>query len=257
MEQNTHSQQKLSTPQAIIVAGVLIMIGILVSRQGSLPARAKTISEQVGVSKDKLTECIKNTDADALSKSIDESVNKAMNIYPQNQRGTPYSIVIGPNGFMTDIRGADSYENTKKIVDSATLGKLATEVRVSGTGTSTQPADATTINLSQLYKGTVPPVTSDEHIFGNPNATVTVIEYSDFECPFCKQFHPTMKRIVQESNGSVRWIYRNYPLHQHSFEKLVAAECVAKIKGNDAYWKYVDLLFGLLKTGDDSVSEQL
>lgn len=234
MEPHTNTQQKLSTAQAIIVAGVLIMIGILVSRQGTLPAQAKTLSQQVGVSKDALNACIKNTDVDTLSRTIDTSVDAAMNIYAQNERGTPYSVVIGKNGVMADIRGADSYANTKKIIDNVVAGTVTT-----------------------AYKGNIPPVTPDEHIFGNPSAEITVVEYSDFECPFCKQFQPTMKKIVQESNGTIRWVYRNYPLHQHSFEKLVAAECVAKIKGNDAYWKYSDLLFGLLKTGDESVSEQL
>ncbi len=232
MENNTNSQQKISTPTAIILAGVLIMVGVIVSK-GGLPAKApKTISEQVGVSKDALNACIKETDLDALNTSINKSVDEAM--VKVDQRGTPYSVVIGKDGVKTEVLGAQSYDYVKQVVADALVGKV-----------------------SKPYTGNLPEVTSDEHILGNPNATVTIVEYSDYECPYCKQFHPTLKKIVQESNGDVRWIYRNYPLHQHSFEKLVAAECVAKIKGNDAYWKYGDLLFSLLKTGDESISEQL
>lgn len=236
-QKNTESsnQQKISTPMAIIVAGVLITIAVFASK-GTMPSTTpKTLSEQVGVSKADLLACIKATDLDSLNTKINDSVDKAMSHIPKdNGRGTPYSIVIGKDGVMTEIRGADSYVNVKKIVDDALIGKIATP-----------------------YGGNLPPVTADEHIFGNPNATVTIIEYSDYECPFCKQFQPTLKQIVQGSSGTVRWVYRNYPLHQHSFEKLVAAECIAKLKGNDAYWKYGDSLFGLLKTADDSVSEQL
>lgn len=225
-------QQKISTPMAIVVAGVLIMIGIIASKGGGITPAPKTISEQVGVSKEKLMACIKETDLDALNKSINESVDRAMvNV---DQRGTPYTVVIGKDGVKTEIRGADTYVNVKKVLDDALIGKVATE-----------------------YKGNIPPVEASEHILGNPNAIVTIVEYSDFECPYCKQFHSVLKQAVQESNSNVRWVYRHYPLHQHSFEKLVAANCVAKIKGNDAFWKYSDLLFGLLNPEQDSISEKL
>lgn len=233
MENNT-KEQKISTPVAIVVAGVLIMIGILASKGGGVAPAPKTISEQVGVSKEKLLACIEETDLEALDSRVNNSVNTAMSHIPREERGTPYSIVISKDGIKTEIRGADSYTNVKRVVDDAVLGKI-----------------------TKNYDGNLLPVEASDHIFGNPDAPVTIIEYSDYECPFCKQYDPTLKKIVQESNGSVRWIYRHYPLHQHSFEKLVAAECVAKIKGNDAFWKYSDLLFGLLKTGNDSVSEQL
>ncbi len=242
MENN--KKQQISTPAAILVAGVLIMVGILLTKSGNISPATKTLSEKVGVSKEKLNACIKATDVDALNVKINDSVDKAMSNI--EQRGTPYSIVIGPNGFMTDIRGAESLANTQAIVGAAQEGKLATKT-----------INGVKQDMGQLYKGNVPLPTSDEHILGNPDATVTIIEYSDFECPYCKQFHPVLKQIVQESNNTVRWVYRDYPLHQHSFEKLVAAECISKIKGNDAYWKYADLLFGLLKTANDSVSEQL
>ena len=235
MENNNKAKQQISTPVAIIVAGVLVMIGILLSKNGTMkPSQPKTLSEQIGITKEKLNACIKSIDLDTLSANIDASVNKAMSAYPKNERGTPFSVVIGKNGVKTDIRGQESYENVKKIVDDALVGKVA-----------------------KNYVGDIVESESNDYILGNPNAPVMIIEYSDFECPYCKGFHPTLKQIVEESNGNVKWIYRNYPLHQHSFEKLVAAECVYKIKGNDAYWDYSDLLFGLLKTSQDSVSEQL
>lgn len=231
--ENTNKEQKISTPMAIIVAGALIMVGILVSRGGgSITKAPKTISEQVGVSKEKLTACIKETDLDALNEKINDDVDKAMS--KVDGRGTPYTVVIGKDKVMTEIRGADSYSSVKQIVTDASLGKVVSK-----------------------YTGNLPEVTSSDHIYGNPSATTIMVEYSDFECPYCKQFQPTLKKIVDESNGTVAWVYRHYPLHQHSFEKLVAAECVAKIKGNNAFWEYSDLLFGLLNPEEKSISEQL
>lgn len=46
--------------------------------------------------------------------------------------------------------------------------------------------------------GAVPAVTEDDHIRGNKNAKVTIIEYSDFECPFCSRFHPTVQQAMDE-----------------------------------------------------------
>lgn len=221
MENTT--QQKVSTPVAIVIAGVLIMVGILLTRgSGSKVVVAKTLSEQVGVSKAQLTQCVNSTDTTALGTKIQTSVEAAMKAVPQDQRGTPYSVIVGSNGAKTEIRGADSIDNVKKLIAEVTAGKVTTK-----------------------YTGEVPPVDATDHIYGSPSAPVTIIEYSDFECPYCARFQPILKQIVDESNGGVNWVYRNWPIH-NSITKLVAAECVAKIKGNDAYWKYSDLLFNLI-----------
>lgn len=88
-------------------------------------------------------------------------------------------------------------------------------------------------------------VESDDHIRGNPDAAITLVEFSDLECPFCKSFHPTMKRIVEEFDD-VRWVYRHFPLtsiHSEAQDAAVASECVAKIGGNDAFWQFTDAVF--------------
>lgn len=239
MEENTtppvQAQQKLSMPVAIIVAGLLIMFGILLTKNTDTgSSKEKTLSEQVGVSKDKMKACVDATDKTALSAKLQASVDSAMKALPQDQRGTPYSVVIGSNGVKAEIRGADSYENVKKLIDEVIAGKV------------TSP-----------YMGEVAVSEEDDHLLGSETAQVKIIEYSDFECPYCKNFHETLKKIVAESNGSVSWVYRHWPIHQNSLEKLIAAECVAKIKGTDAFWKYTDLLFGMLKTANDPVSDQL
>lgn len=227
-------KQKITTPTAIIVAGFLIMIAILVTKSGGTSIEEdKTLSGQVGVSKDKLTQCIEATDKTELQAKIQVSVDDAMSGVPQDQRGTPYSIIIGKNGVMTEVRGADSYENVKKLIDEVT----------SGTVTNT-------------YTGKIT-LEEDDHLVGNPDAAVVIVEYSDYECPYCKIFHKTLEKIVTESNGNVAWIYRHWPIHQFSFDKLVAAECVDELEGNDAFWEYSELLFGLLDTGEDTVSDQL
>lgn len=87
-----------------------------------------------------------------------------------------------------------------------------------------------------------------DHIRGNAGAPVTLVEYSDFECPFCKRFHGTVKQLVDQSNGKVRWVYRHFPLveiHSKAPKEAAAAECAAELGGNDAFWKFADRFFEL------------
>lgn len=232
MENN--KKQTITTPTAIVVAGFLVMLAILITGAKGGATSSKTLSEQVGVSKDKLTQCIEKTDATALQNKITISVESAMKALPADQRGTPYSIVIGKNGVKAEIRGAESVENVEKLIEDVNSGTVALP-----------------------YAGEVPAIDENDHVWGNPDAVVTVIEYSDYECPYCKAYHATMKQVVEESEGTVNWVYRHWPIHQGSFAKLVAAECVSQIKGNEAFWKYTDLIFGLLKTANDPVTDNL
>ena len=90
----------------------------------------------------------------------------------------------------------------------------------------------------------VPEVTDSDHIRGDADAQISVIEYSDFECPFCKRHHPTMEKVVADYDGKVNWVYRHFPLsfHPNAMPSAIASECAAKIGGNDAFWEYADAL---------------
>jgi len=92
----------------------------------------------------------------------------------------------------------------------------------------------------------IKPVGSDDHIFGNPSAPVKVVAFSDLECPFCKSFHQTIKKIVADYNGKVALVYRHFPLdelHPKARKEAVATECAAELGGNQAFWTYVDKVF--------------
>lgn len=97
---------------------------------------------------------------------------------------------------------------------------------------------------SDVKEGIV--VSENDHIRGNFNAPVTIVEYSDFECPFCNVFHPTMKKILQDYPDKVRWVYKHFPLegiHPQAFPAAEASECAWEQKGNEGFWQFADLLF--------------
>lgn len=105
--------------------------------------------------------------------------------------------------------------------------------------------------VSQTVGGggvSIKPVSSSDHIRGNENAPVKIVEFSDLECPFCKMFQETMLRVMDEygKDGRVAWIYRHFPidsLHPKARKEAEASECANELGGNDKFWAYVDMVF--------------
>ena len=94
-----------------------------------------------------------------------------------------------------------------------------------------------------------------DHVLGNPNAEVVIVEYSDLECPFCRVFHQTLTRIMEEygKGGSVAWVYRHFPLaqlHTKAAREAEATECAAELGGNLAFWKYINRIFEVTPSND-------
>ena len=106
-------------------------------------------------------------------------------------------------------------------------------------------------NPTQPTQVTVAPVEENvDHIRGPKNAKVTVIEYSDIECPFCKRFHGTMQQLVAKYPKDVRWVYRHFPLdslHQQARPEAMATEC-ANEQGK--FWEFTDLLYQTTGSND-------
>lgn len=141
------------------------------------------------------------------------------------------------------------------VIFSFILGSLYTKVQYleKGAGRGTQVAAANAQATAQAAQppaaqppaGDIKKVTDADHIRGNKDAKVTLVEYSDYECPFCKTFHPTMQELMKTYGDKIRWVYRDYPLpfHQNAAKEAEASECIAELGGEDAYWKYTDTIF--------------
>ena len=87
------------------------------------------------------------------------------------------------------------------------------------------------------------PISDDDYILGDEDAAVTLIEFSDFQCPFCLQHQSTLKQILDEYEGKVRLVYRHFPLttiHPDSQKSAEAAECAGE---QGKFWEMHDMLF--------------
>lgn len=174
----------------------------------------------VGVDEGKLQECIDSGDmADKVSADFNAGSTGGVT-------GTPGTVIM-VNGEPAElIGGALPYDQVQAMVDAYVNGGAIDPTK------SSEVAN-------------IPAVSADDHYRGNKDAKIVLVEYSDHECPFCEMFHPTMTQLLDEYGDDVAWVYRNYPLSFHTFAQKAAeaAECVADIGGNDAYWEYTDMLF--------------
>ena len=105
------------------------------------------------------------------------------------------------------------------------------------------------------------PVTKNDHIRGDlSKAKIAVVEFSDLQCPYCKQINPMLVEMSKAYGNNVAWVYRDFPLESiHPRARISAhgAECVADVAGNDGFWKYVDGIFGHTGTDDPLSDENL
>ncbi len=143
------------------------------------------------------------------------------------------------------------------------MGKVAIgeSARVAGggapAGVAGEPGGAYPPAEAEPQEIVVEDVTKDDWVRGDRNAKVSVIEFSDIDCPFCGRFHDTMKTALEKYDGQINWVYRHLPLaqlHPEAEAKAIATECVGKLAGNDAFWSYLDELF-ISQAADEVTAE--
>lgn len=140
----------------------------------------------------------------------------------------PISIVIA--GLLI---GGGFYVNSKNTAEYSKTGGQNT---------------ANNVRQAIRQAANIRPIDVNDHILGNPDSKVVVVEYSDTECPFCKEFHKTMRALMTEygSKGELSWVYRHFPvveLHSKAPKEAEAIECAAELGGNSKFWEYANRLY--------------
>ena len=219
--------EKFATPIAIVVAGLFIGAGIVLSNldlgtSNSAGTQAETGTpesltelksvKELGIKPKELLACI-------TEKATEEKVRNDLQLASSaGLQGTPHMIVIMKDGTQFPIMGALPKELIEKAIND---GKpLAEQAEI-------LPADI----APQI-------ITPEDHVAGNPEtALATIVEYSDYNCRFCKQVPPPLQALVDE--GKIAWVYRHAPvLGDNSVQKAIAAECVAKLSDSNGFKLY-------------------
>ncbi|MBO9631548.1 MAG: thioredoxin domain-containing protein, partial [Chitinophagaceae bacterium] len=92
-------------------------------------------------------------------------------------------------------------------------------------------------------KQLTPSINNKDHIIGNPFAGIELVEYGDYECPYCGRAYPIVKEIKRELNDNIRFVFRNFPLskiHPNAFSAAVATEAAAL---QNKFWEMHDIVF--------------
>jgi len=107
--------------------------------------------------------------------------------------------------------------------------------------------------LSEDQAKKVPGVSDKDHFLGSKEAGLYLIAYTDLECPFCKQFHPTLQKINSEYKDRVAVVFRHFPLdqlHSKARKEAEAVECAYDLGGESAFWKMADKIFEVTPAND-------
>lgn len=223
---------ELMVPVAIVIAAVIIALAVIFTNKGALNTNTNNNApEQQVVSGKSLVEYAKQIGIDEKaflacqnSGKYNEKIQKQIaEAGDAGGQGTPHSIVVTSNGNLVQVSGAQPINVVKDLLDKVISGDNLT--------------NDTTVKLA--------PVTAEDHVNGDINAPIKIVEYSDIDCPFCKRFHSTLEQVKALYGDKVVWVYRHFPitqLHPDSFNKSHATECVAELGGNDKFWQYLKLL---------------
>ena len=110
-------------------------------------------------------------------------------------------------------------------------------------------------NNTSLHK--LASIGSDDHVYGNRDAQVKIIEFSVLECASCKRFHPVLQQVMETygPRGEVAWVFRHFPLLHKRPKSLIeaqAAECAAEQKGEDMFWRFVERFYEITPSNNDT-----
>lgn len=232
--------QFLTTPMAILLGSFVIAVAILLqggviklgkpvttpavpttTQPAPQPQQAKTeadiikglkdLASKLGLDQAKFDSCLDSDEKAALvQKDLDDGTKVGVN-------GTPAFFI---NGRL--ISGAVPFEQFKTVIDEE-LGGIA----VAG------------VQRVTVANGDLPPL-------GQTSAKVTLIEFSDYQCPFCgRHFTQTEPQITKEyiDTGKVKFYYRDFPLSQIHPGAQKAAEAARCAGNQNKYWQYHDLIF--------------
>lgn len=254
-----------STRSTLIIAGAIVFAGLIIAagvlfgntdgsqnapgndQQPTKTAGIAAAAAAAGVDSAQVQSCL---DAGKFKSSIENEMKDARSAIDQ-RIGTPFNILILANPLTSKARSQIS----SQLGDNITISEDGKRLAVGG-AVPLQPLQQIidTALSGQTSSGdrssddlAVKPVSEEDHIRGSSTAKVTVVEYSDFECPYCQQFHQTMKQILEAyEDDQVAWVFRHMPiqqLHPQAPRLARASECVADIGGEDAFWTFADELF--------------
>ena len=191
-------------------------------QQADVNDRMIAYAEDLGISEDDFTSCMKdNNFSDLINADLKGGTAAGIT-------GTPGNVLVSlKTGKARLISGARPLSSFQAEID---------DMLKNPSGLSKDSSVREVTNLPKIDF-------SKDHYRGSTEAQIALVEYSDYQCPFCHRVHPTIKQVAEQYGDKVVWVYRHFPLvsiHPEAMPLATGAECVNKLKGSDAFWQYTD-----------------
>ena len=238
---------------ALIEAKLENRPGIISSKVSFDSQKATIVYDESQITEENLIEIIKSAGDFKLEKIEDQTPILSSQNTPASDSTTP---VAPDNRKKTGILNAVLSITILSIALNIILA-MGLSQQISNSKDSLKATAGTAINQNAQAAANIPSadntagsgqtlqtfeIKSTDHIRGSVNAPITLVEFSDFQCPYCGQHYPTLKKILNDYQGKVRLVYKHFPLtfHQFSEKAAEASECASE---QGKFWEYHDKLF--------------
>jgi protein-disulfide isomerase len=240
---------------AVVFAGLIIAAGIVFGSgdegstantdTGSESNSIVATAEAAGLDTGDFQSCLESDKFQSEVQSDTENARAA------GGQGTPYNVIA-----LNDPLSEDTRSQISSQLSSINISEDGKRLAVSGAVpfnamqqiidlALNDPQSSGSVSTSSDIA--INPITDEDHIRGNQDAAVKIVEYSDFGCPYCARFHQTMKQVTNNYDASeVAWVYRHFPipqLHPQAPRLARASECAADLGGQEAFWTFADEVF--------------
>ena len=253
----------LAMPIAIVIAGVLIAGAVIYTNLSTTKTPSKyqaylNIADTLKLNKKKLNACLEKFDDSEIKGDLADAQKYGAN-------GTP-TFFVGKStntGTISGVRisGAQPYEvfveNIEGFLTNDDQRVLGAQSPVVNTPSETGQPDAVKPSIQDI---SMQISVDNDPVLGKADAPVTMVEFSDYECPFCKRhFQDAHKRLVENyvNTGKLKIVFRDLPLSFHdpkATEEAVVANCAREQGGDDAYFKFHDAIFEATKSNGEGIS---
>ena len=206
----------------ICTIGFFVLLAVVLTSGGTGRGDDSTSTKVSLGNAKKFNECL-DTGKYAARVTADADLGGTLGV-----QGTPATFI---NGYL--ISGAYPYAAVKQVMDDSLAGKDPIK-------------NWDTANYGELKKVAMPEF-ADAVWYGNEKSNVTLVEFSDFECPYCNRFYDTMKQVLTEYKDKIKFTYRHFPLSFHP-QAQKAAESFECAKEQGKTWEMYDKLFTLSKS---------
>jgi len=233
MEKDEQSYMMGIVSAVAVISSVLLIIGVIYIMSGG---RASCLAECSGNSENaggkvakKFEQCIDSGKYDEKIKA-DQAQGLQLGV-----NGTPATFI---NGYL--VSGALPFEAVAEVIDTILAGNEPDQEFLKDRETG------------EITRVDMPQITDEDHQTGAKNGQISFVIYSDFECPFCSKYVPTVDKVIENYSDKVTVVFKHFPLSFHQMAKpaAVATECAAE---QGKFWEMHDKMFEISGQGSLTV----